>query len=65
MRGTTTLTIPEFNAAASIIDEVGEKLAELDDCRLTAEETRMLGRIEHQLLELALMIKRRLDLTGA
>lgn len=65
MRGSTTLSISDFNAAASIIDEAGETLAELDDCRLTADETRMLGRIEQQLLELALTIRRRLDLTQA
>ena len=65
MRGTTSLSVPEFNAAASIIDEAGEKLAELDDCRLTVEEVRLLGRIEHQLLDLALMIRRRLDLAEA
>ena len=61
MRGTTTLSIAEFNAAAKIIEDATDILGTLEDVPLTVDEVRMLGKIELQLAELAIAMSKRLD----
>lgn len=65
MRGSTTISITDFNAAAAIIEEAGNLLSTLDEVPMTAAESKMLGEIEVKLLDLAIAMRKRLDLSAA